>query len=138
MRRILTWALWIILILAVIGVAYYAWRYLSEDSEPPVGEQVILVCGTVCSERGQCGTAQGEHEAPVVLGGKDGPVVEPEQHDVFFLAGTSVTIKQSMEATLIDSDGREFQHTFSRVEFVNPIGDIAETGWVAEWCIERP
>ena len=105
MRRILTWALWIFLILAVIGVAYYAWRYLSEDSEPPVGEQVILVCGTECSERGQCGTAQGEHEAPVVLGGKDSPVVEPEQHDVFFLAGTSVTIKQSMEATLINSDG---------------------------------
>lgn len=138
MRRILTWALWITLILIVIGVGYYAWQYLSDDSEPPAGEQVIMVCGTECSERGQCGTAQGEYDAPVVLGGKDGPVVEPRQHDVFFLAGTAVEIKDSMEATLVDTDGREFQQTFSRVEFVNPMGDIAETGWVAEWCIERP
>lgn len=138
MRRILTWALWLFLILAVIAVAYYAWQYLAGDSEPPAGEQVILTCNTECADRGQCGTAQGEQEAPVVLGGTEGPVVEPKQHDVFFLAGTSVEIKQSMEATLIDTEGREFQHTFSRVEFVNPLGDIAATGWVAEWCIERP
>ncbi len=138
MRKILTWALWLLLILAVIGVGYFAWQYLSGGSEPPVGEQVVLVCSTECAGRGQCGTSMGEPELPVVLGGKDGPVVEPQQHDVFFLANSSVEIKQSMEVMLKAEDGREFEHSFSRVQFVNPIGDIAETGWVAEWCIERP
>ncbi len=79
-----------------------------------------------------------ERQLPVVLGGKDSPIVEPKQHDVFFLSGTGVEIKGNMEATLKEENGREFQETFSRIEFVNPIGDIAETGWVAEWCIERP
>jgi hypothetical protein len=129
--------MWIILILVVIGIAFAAWRYLA-GSEPPAGELVILVCSTECAERGQCGTLEGENKAPVVLGGANGPVVEPEQHDVFFLAGTSAEIKENMEVTLVEEGGREFQHTFSRIEFVNPLGDIAETGWVADWCIERP
>lgn len=137
MRRLLTWGLWIVLIAAVIGVGYAAWRYLANDP-PPTGEQVIVTCSTECAERGQCGTTMDERQLPVVLGGKDGPIVEPKQHDVFFLSGTAVEIKDNMEATLKAENGREFQETFSRIEFVNPIGDIAETGWVAEWCIERP
>ncbi len=138
MRRILTWALWIILILAVIGVAFAAWRYLTGGSDPPAGEQVIMVCSNDCAERGQCGTTTGEPDILVVLGGKDSPVVEPEQHDIFFPAGASVEIKESMQVTLQEQDGRQFDQTFSRVEFRNPIGDIAEIGWVAEWCVERP
>ena len=138
MRKFFTWALWIFLILAVIGVAYYAWTRLRNDPEEPAPEIVILVCSNECSERGQCGDAQGDDDKPVVLGGKDGPVVEPKQHDVFFLSGSSVEVKNSMEVMLEEVDSHEkFPHTFSRVEWVNPMGDITETGWVAEWCIER-
>jgi hypothetical protein len=138
MRKLLTWGLWLILILAVIGVGYYAWRYLAGGSQPPVPEPVIAVCSTECAERGQCGTTVESPEAPVVLGGLDGPVVEPQQHDVFFVAGSTVEIKAEVQVDLVDSDGREFKHKFSRVEFRNPTGDIVQTGWIPEWCIERP
>lgn len=138
MRKLLTWGLWIILILAVIGVSYYAWTRLINPPEDPGPELVTLVCNKECAGRGQCGTAQGDDERPVVLGGKDGPIVAPKQHDVFFPSGSSVVVKSSMEATVVEGEtGEPFQHTFSRVEWVNPMGDIAETGWVAEWCIER-
>lgn len=137
MRRILTWALWLILIVGIGAVAYFAWQYFTGD-EQPENEQVILVCSEECAERGQCGTSQGEIEAPVVLGGRNGPVVEPQQHDAAFLAGTSAELKESAEVTLVEDGGREFKQTFSRIEFVNPMGDIAESGWVADWCIERP
>jgi uncharacterized low-complexity protein len=136
MRRILTWALWVLIIVAVIGAAYFAWQYLSQD-ETQEPEQVTLVCSQECAERGQCGEAQGGNDAAVVLGGKDAPAVEANQHDVVFLAGSRANVQSSMEATLIDNDGREFTQSFSRVEALNPMGDIAETGWVAEWCIER-
>jgi hypothetical protein len=138
MRRLLTWALWIILILAVLGVAYAAWRFFTADSQPPAGEVVTAVCSKECAQRGQCGTTVEEPEAPVVLGGKDGPVVEPHQHNVFFPSGSSVEVKENMKVALKEEDGREFEHKFSRVEFRNPIGDIAQTGWIPEWCIERP
>ena len=136
MRRIITWVIWIIVIAAIIGAAYFAWQYFSGDeSEEPV--PVTLVCSQECADRGQCGEAQSGNDAVVVLGGKDGPAVEANQHDVVFLAGSAATVRSSMEVTLLDSDGREFKETFSRVEALNPMGDIAETGWVADWCIER-
>lgn len=139
MRKILTWGLWIALILAVIGVAYWAWRNLINTPDEPAPEIVTLVCSRECAERGQCGTAQGDNQAPVVLGGKDGPIVEPKQHDVFFISESSVEVKGKMEVTLVEREGEvEIKHTFSRVEWVNPMGDVVETGWVAEWCIERP
>jgi hypothetical protein len=137
MRRILTWALWLLLIVAVIGAGIAVWRYLSNDA-PPAGEQVIISCSQECADRAQCGTTTGEQEVRVVLGGKNSPTVEANGHDVFFLHGTSVEIKERMEVTLKDADGEEFTHTFDRVEFRNAIGDIAETGWIPEWCIERP
>ncbi|MEJ2754211.1 MAG: hypothetical protein P8169_16290, partial [Chloroflexota bacterium] len=121
MRRIVTWAIWIIVILAIIGAAYFAWQYFSGDeNEEP--EQVTLVCSQDCADRGQCGEAQSGNDAAVVLGGKDGPAVEANQHDVVFLAGSAATVRGSMEATLLDSDGREFNQTFSRVEALNPMG----------------
>jgi hypothetical protein len=138
MRKILTWALWIFLILAVIAVAYFAWTRLISPPDEPAPEIVTLVCSNECAGRGQCGTAQGDGEKPVVLAGKDGPVVEPNQHDVFFISGSSVEVKDSMEVMLVEVEGGEnFPQTFSRVEWVNPMGDIVQTGWVAEWCIER-
>ena len=138
MRKLFTWALWIIGILLIVGIAYFAWTRLFNTPEEPVPEFVTLVCSQDCADRGQCGTTQGENEAVVVLGGKDGPVVEPDRHDVLFLAGATVEVKGSMEVDLAQVEGGEgFPQTFSRVEWLNPMGDITETGWVAEWCIER-
>jgi hypothetical protein len=138
MRKFLTWGLWIILILAIIGIAYYAWTRLFNQPEEAAPEIVTLVCNKECADRGQCGTAQADSERTVVLGGKDGPVVEAEKHDVFFFSESSVEVKESMEVRLAEVEGgEEFSQTFSRVEWLNPMGDITETGWVAEWCIER-
>ncbi len=138
MRKIFTWVLWIVLILAVIGVGYFAYTRLFNNEEEPAAEMVTLVCNRECADRGQCGTAQGDDERSVILAGKDGPVVAPRQHDVFFPSGTNAEVKNSMDVTLVEGEnGEPFQHKFSRVEWVNPMGDIAETGWVAEWCVER-
>lgn len=138
MRRLLTWALWLIVIAVVVAVGYFAWQYFTGGTEEPVGETVTLTCSTECAERAQCGTTMGDVEAPVILGGKDGPVVAANQHDVFFPSGATVEIRENMEVELKDVDGREFTQNFSRVQFTNPIGDIVETGWIPEWCIERP
>jgi hypothetical protein len=138
MRKLLTWALWIILILAIIGVAYYAWTRLFNPPEETAPEIVTLVCNKECADRGQCGTAQGDDDRLLVLGGKDGPIVEANQHDVFFISESTVEVKESMEVMLSEVEGEEaFSQTFSRVEWLNPMGDITETGWVAGWCIER-
>jgi hypothetical protein len=138
MRKLLTWALWLILILAVIGVGYFAWRYFTGGDEPPVGEQVNVTCSKECAERAQCGTLVGGDESPVVLGNQNSPTVAAQAHDAFFPSGASVEIRDAMDVTLKDVDGREFKQTFSRVRLLNPIGDIAETAWIPDWCIERP
>jgi len=138
MRKFLVWGLWIILILAIIGIAYFAWTKLFNQPEEEVPDIATLVCNQECADRGQCGTAQGDGNKIVVLGGKDSPVVEAQKHDVFFLSGSTVEVKSSMEVTLAEVEGGgEFSQTFSRVEWLNPMGDITETGWVADWCIER-
>lgn len=139
MRKILTWILWLILFAAVIAAGYFAWRFLTGgSSEEPAPEPVTVVCSPRCAESGQCGTTVEEPELQVVLGGKDGPVVEPQQHDVLFIAGSTVEIRNSMDVTLIDQEGKEFTAPFYRVEFRNAMGDIAETGWVPKWCTEEP
>ncbi|MFN2137074.1 MAG: hypothetical protein ACK2UK_14030 [Candidatus Promineifilaceae bacterium] len=138
MRRILTWALWLIVLAGIVAAGYFAWRYFSGSEEETAGEQVIVTCSTECAERAQCGTTMGDEETLVVLGGEDGPVVAANQHDMYFQSGVTVEVKDSMEVELRDTDGRTFSSNFSRVQLTNPIGDIVDTGWIPEWCIERP
>jgi hypothetical protein len=139
MRRILTWILWIILIVALAAVIYFVWvQFFGSDDEEAVGSLVILECTSACTEHGQCGTTQESPKVQVVLGGIDEPVVEPLMHDRFILAGVTVEIKEARSEKLEQVNGRQYDQGFSRVEWRNSIGDVQKTGWIADWCISNP
>jgi hypothetical protein len=139
MRRILTWILWILLIVALAAVVYFVWtQFFGGDDEEAVGTIVVLECSSECSERGQCGRTQDAPQVEVVLGGLDGPIVEPQQHDRFIVAGATVEIKETRSEKMEQANGRQFDQQFSRVEFRNTMGDIQKTGWFADWCIRYP
>ncbi len=139
MRRILTWALWILLIVALAAVIYFVWTQLIADGdEELVGTSVTLVCSAECKDRGQCGRTLESPQLEVVLGGLDGPAVEANTHDRFIPAGATVEIKETRTEKVEQINGRQFDEDFSRVEWRNNIGDIQKTGWFANWCIEQP
>ena len=139
MRRVLTWILWILLIVALAAVIYFVWtRFFVSDDGEVIGSMVVLECNSDCAERGQCGVTQDPPQVDVVLGGLDSPIVERDQHDRFIVAGASVEIKETRSEKLEDASGRQFDHQFARVEFRNAMGDIQKTGWFAEWCIRYP
>lgn len=139
MRRILTWALWILLIVALAAVVYFVWtQFFGSNDEEAVGSSVTLECSSACADYGQCGTTVDSPNVPVVLGGLDGPTVEAQTHDRFIPAGATVEIKETRSERLEQSNGRQFDQQFSRVEWRNAIGDIQKTGWFADWCIEQP
>ncbi len=57
MRRILTWFLWIFLIVAIGVVIYFVWTQVFAGNEhEAVGSSVKLECTKECADRGQCGT----------------------------------------------------------------------------------
>ena len=103
-----------------------------------VGSAVILECTAACSEHGQCGTTEESPKVEVVLGGLDGPAVEPQKHDRFMPSGVTVEIKETRTERLEQVNGRQYDQEFSRVEWRNSIGDIQKTGWFADWCISYP
>ena len=139
MRRILTWLLWILLIVAVGAVVYFVWtQFFGGGDEEIVGSSVILECTAACSEHGQCGTSEESPKVEVVLGGLDGPAVEPQTHDRFIPSGVTVEIKETRTERLEQVNGRQYDQAFSRVEWRNSIGDIQKTGWFADWCIKYP
>lgn len=140
MRRILTWILWILLIVALAAVVYFVWTQFfgGGDDEEVVGTVVVLECNSECADRGQCGRTVGAPQVAVVLGGLDGPVVAPEQFDRFIVAGASVEVKETRSEKMEQANGKQFDQQFSRVEFRNSIGDIQKTGWFADWCIQHP
>ena len=139
MRRILTWLLWILLIVALGAVVYFVWTQLfGSDDEEVVGSSVILECTPACTEHGQCGTTEESPKVKVVLGGLDAPAVEPQTHDRFIPAGVTVEIKETRTEKLEQVNGRQYDQEFSRVEWRNTIGDIQKTGWFADWCIKYP
>lgn len=139
MSRIITWFLWILLIVVFIAVGYFVWtQFFGGDDEEIVGSAVILECTAACSEHGQCGTTEESSKVEVVLGGLDGPVVEPQKHDRFIPSGVTVEIKETRTERLEQVNGRQYDQEFSRVEWRNSIGDIQKTGWFADWCISYP
>ena len=139
MRRILTWALWILLIAALAAVIYFVWTQLIADGdEELVGTTVKLVCSAECRDRGQCGRTLEAPQLEVVLGGLDGPAVDANTHDRFIPAGATVEIRETRTERVEQINGRQFDQSFSRVEWRNNIGDIQKTGWFADWCIEQP
>ncbi len=139
MRRIISWLLWILLIVAIAAVVYFVWtQFFGNGAEEAVGSTAVLACTNECAARGQCGTTVESPKVEVVLGGLDGPVVEPQQHDRFIPAGATVEIKETRSEKLEQINGRQFDETFSRVEWRNTIGDIQKTGWFANWCIQVP
>jgi hypothetical protein len=139
MRRILTWALWILLILALAAVIYFVWtQFFGGGDEKAIGSFVILECTSACTQHGQCGTTEESPKVPVVLGGVDAPVVEPLKQDRFIPAGVTVEVKETRTERLEQVNGRQYDQDFSRVEWRNAIGDVQKTGWFADWCISNP
>ncbi len=137
-RRILTWFLWIFLIVAIGAVVYFVWTQVFAGNEDEVvGSSVKLACTEECADRAQCGTTIEAPERVVVLGGLDAPIVEPLKHDIFILVGAEVEVKDTRSETLEQVNGRQFDQTFSRVEWRDSIGGIMKTGWFANWCIEN-
>ncbi len=138
MRKILTWALWIILILILAAVVYFVWTRFFANDEEAAGGTVELVCNTECANRGQCGTTVNDPQVQVVLGGLDSPTVDPAMHDVFIISGAVVEVRETWTGEVEQANGRRFNETFSRVEFRNNFGDIAKRGWFPDWCIQYP
>lgn len=137
MRRILTWFLWIFLIVVLAVVIYWVWtQFFGGDEDDAVGSVVTLECTSECAARGQCGTAVETPKVAVVLGGLDAPAVEPQYQNQFIPAGATVEIKDTRSEKLEQANGRQFDETFSRVEWRNSIGDIQKTGWFADWCVQ--
>ncbi len=137
MRKFLVWGLWILVGLAIAGVAYYAYRTFTGGRGATAGTAVVLTCNEVCAERAQCGTTIESPRIPVILGGRAYPVVGPDQHDVYFPNGAAAEIRESMQVTLEDVDGRVFEHPFSYIDYIDTNSAIV-SGWVPDWCIERP
>ena len=139
MRRILTWLLWILLIVAAAAVIYFLiTRIFGGDDEEAVGSSVRLECTSACADHGQCGTSVESPKVEVVLGGLDAPIVEPQKHDRYIPSGAVVEVKETRTEKLEQLNGRQYDQTFSRVEWRNTIGDIQKTGWFADWCIQNP
>ena len=121
----------IIVGLLVVGTFFYT-LFFPEEEELTVGSSAKLECTTECAERGQCGTLISK----VILGGIDAPIVEKDRHDRYIPAGAEVEIKDKRSEVLLPIDGgKQFDQSFSRVEWRNPAGDIQKTGWIADWCI---
>lgn len=138
MRRVLTWLLWIILVVALAAVIYFVWTQFISGGNEEVGTSVILECSTACRDYGQCGKTVGPPEVEVVLGGLDQPAVAPNTHNRFIPAGVTVEVKETRTERLEQANGRQFDQQFSRVEWRNSIGDIQKTGWFADWCVRAP
>ena len=139
MRRILTWALWILLVVALAAVIYFVWtQFFGGDDEDAVGSSVVLVCPNDCQDYGQCGTTVDSPQVQVVLGGLDAPAAEANTHDQFIPAGVTVEIRETRSERLEQANGRQFNQDFHRVEWRNSIGDVQKTGWFADWCVEQP
>ena len=137
MRRILTWLLWVFLFIVLAVVIYWVWtQFFAGDEEDVVGSVVKLECTSECAARGQCGTTVESPKVDVVLGGLDAPIVEPKQHDRYIPAGVTVEIKDTRSERLEQVNGRQFDQTFSRVEWRNTMGDVQKTGWFADWCVQ--
>lgn len=139
MRRVLTWLLWILLVVILAAVIYFVWtQFISGGNEEVVGNSVVLDCTTACRDHGQCGTTVGPPEVEVVLGGLDQPAVSAETHNRFIPVGVMVEIKETRSEQLEQANGRQFEQGFSRVEWRNTIGDVQKTGWFADWCLVTP
>jgi hypothetical protein len=137
MRKFLVWGLWLIAALAIVGVALYAYRSFFGGRGAVAGTTVTLLCTEQCAERAQCGTTMESPKVPVILAGRAYPVVGPDEHDLYFPNGATAEIRESMTVTLKDVDGRQFDHPFSRIEYLASDNNLL-SGWVPDWCIERP
>jgi len=139
MRRLLTYALWFVVIVAAIAIIIFIWRRLTVDNQDTVGGTVQLECNDACADYGQCGTLVDEPAVTVVLGGLESPKVDAGSQDVFFPNMVTVEIRETREETLEQlSTGRQFQVKFSRIEQRNNFGDVVGTGWVPDWCVRYP
>lgn len=139
MRRVLTWMLWILLVVALGAVIYFVWtQFFRGSDEEAVGTSVTLVCSADCRDYGQCGTTVELPGVEVVLGGLDAPAVEAQTHDQFIPAGATVEIRETRSERLEQANERQFDENFHRVEWRNSIGDIQKTGWFADWCVKYP
>lgn len=137
MKKLLVWGLWVIAGLAIVGVAFYAYRNFSGARAASAGTTVMLVCTEECAERAQCGTTVESPKVPVIMAGRAYPVVGRDQHDIYFPNQASAEIRETMAVTLEGTDGRRFDHPFSRIEYLDPTNNL-QSGWVPDWCIERP
>jgi hypothetical protein len=140
MSWIVKWSVAFLVIVGFFVVAYFFWtQFFAGESDLIVGSSATLECTAECAERGQCGTTVNSPKIDVILGGIDFPIVAPEQHNRFLPVipeGTEVEIKETRSEVLEQiSNGRQFDQTFSRVEWRNPIEDVQKAGWVADWCI---
>lgn len=136
MRKILTYVFWIILIIGLFALGYAAYRYFfASEDQASLPTQVFLECSTDCRDRGQCGVTEDDEAVQVILGAADGPAVEPDSHDRYFVEGTAVEVLATQMRELEQVDGFRFEHKFSNVEERNAFGDIVRTGWVADWCV---
>ena len=133
MGRILVWILLAILVAAVAFIALNFW--LNRNSEQEAGATMLVECTEECSQRGQCGITQDDQELTVVLGGLERPLVT--EHNVYFTTGLPVSVVESTTRTLQQTNGEEFEQTFSRIEQRNNLGDIIKVGWVADWCVRE-
>ena len=139
MRRILTWILWALLVVALGAVVYFVWtQFFGGNEQEAVGSNVKLVCSADCRSYGQCGTTVELPGIEVVLGGLDAPIAAANEHNQFIPAGAIVEVRETRSEKLEQVNGRQFDLNFFRVEWRNSIGDIQKTGWFAEWCVENP
>lgn len=106
-----------------------------EQQQPEVAPagQVTLQCTAECAARGQCGrTTDG---TDVILLNREGPAVEPTEHDLVLPVNTPVTVQETRPVALVvEATGAQFQHDFHRV--FAPQQNVE--GWAAEWCLAGP
>ncbi len=137
MRRILIVLAWILLFVVIAALVYFVWtRFINRETDISIGSTVTLECTSECQQHGQCGTSTESPKIDVILAGLDQPTVEPLKHDTFIPAGVKVTVRDSRSEKLQQTNERQFDQQFSRVEWRNSIGDIQRTGWIADWCIK--
>ncbi len=123
-----TYFLVVIVLLTACSLLNSSDSGLTLGSEESLIGSAILVCGTECGERGQCG---GSDRGEMVLINSDIPATFG--HDMALPDGAEVEIVREEDRTAVQlSDNEQFPATFYLVS--QP--DWGQ-GWVAGWCIGR-
>lgn len=136
--RALAWIIGIVILLGAVFAAIY-FGLIRPGGTQEITDRAIVECTEECAARAQCGTRQSDG-ALVVLGGADGPTVEPESHNRFFISGNNLAVNSTAIARVkgYDDGGQQEDITFYRLEQAGTEGQPAKAAWVAQWCVRAP